>query len=136
MQKGELLGELRGKMLSTTIKDITPLGIRLEINDQAQFTGTKYNANHMETVTVFQKTDGSSEWETKGIGMTKEGDMVVVSGRGKGKNTTPTSSTLDGDVVFMTQSPRLSWLNTTKGWVEGSGNQVTGEFSAKVYAKK
>ncbi len=136
MQKGELLGEVRGKMLGTTIKEITPHGIRLEINDTGQVSGTKYNANHMETVTVFQRIDGSSDWESKGIQTTREGDMIVVSGRGKGKSTSPTTSTWDGDVVFMTQSPRLSWLNTTKGWVEGSGNLATGEFTGKVYAKK
>lgn len=123
-------------MLGTTIKEITPHGIRLEINDTGQVSGTKYNANHMETVTVFQRIDGSSDWESKGIQTTREGDMIVVSGRGKGKSTSPTTSTWDGDVVFMTQSPRLSWLNTTKGWVEGSGNLATGEFTGKVYAKK
>ena len=134
VRKGELIGELSGKMAGTTIKEITPLGVKMEINDTGELRG-KYNANHMETVTVFQKTDGTSEWETKGIEMTKEGDFIVVSGRGTGKSTGPTTGSWEGDVVFMTQSPKLSWLNTTKGWIEGSGNQQTGEFHGKVYVK-
>ncbi len=36
----------------------------------------------------------------------------------------------------MTQAPKLSWLNNTKGWIEGTANQVEGQFTAKVHAKK
>ena len=134
-QKGELIGEIHGKTVTTTIKELTPMGVRMEINDQGQVSG-KYNAAHMETVSIFQKRDGTSEWEQKGIQVTKEGDFIVVSGRGTGKNTGPTTASWEGEVVFMTQSPKLAWLNTTKGWVEGSGDNVKGEFQGKVYAMK
>jgi len=134
-QKGELLGEMHGKTVTTTIKEITPMGVKLEINDQAQFAG-KYNANSMETVSVFQKKDGTNEWETKGIQMTNEGDFIVVNGRGTGKNTGPTTASWEGEVVFMTQSSKLAWLNTTKGWIEGSGDNAKGEFNGKLYALK
>jgi len=134
-QKGELLGELHGKMAGTTIRELTPLGVRMEINDQGEFKG-KFNANTMETVTIFQKRDGTSEWEAKGIAMTREGDFIVVSGRGPGRNTGPTTSSWEGDVVYMTQSQKLAWLNTTKAWVEGTADQVKGEFHAKIYALK
>ncbi len=133
--KGELLLEISGKTVSTTIKELTPLGVRMEINDTAQATG-KYNAAHMETVTVFQKTDGTSDWETKGIETTRDGDFIVVAGRGTGRSTGPTTSTWTGEVHFMTQSPKLAWLNTTKGWVEGTGDMAAGTFHGKIYAKK
>ena len=134
-QKGELLIELRGKMSSRTIREITPMGVRMEINDEGMITG-KYNANHIETVTVFQKPDGTNEWETKGIEMTNEGDFIVVSGRGTGTSPTPTTGAWEGEVVFMTRSQKLAWLNTTDGWIEGTGNLQTGEFQGKVYARK
>ncbi len=135
MAKGELLLEIQGKIVTRTIKEITPHGVRVEMNDEGQTTG-KYNARHMETTTLFLKTDGTSEWETKGIETTKDDDMIVVSGRGTGRNTSPTAATWQGDIHFMTQSPKLAWLNNTKGWVEGSGDLAQGTFHGKVYAKK
>jgi hypothetical protein len=90
----------------------------------------------METVSVFQKPDGTNEWEVKAIETTPEGDFIAVIGRGRGKSTGPTTAQWEGEVQFMTQSPRLSWLNGKKGWVEGSGNQATGEFQNKVYEWK
>ncbi len=111
------------------------MGVTLQINDEGQATG-KYNASLIRTVTVFLKTDGTSEWETKGIQTTREGDVVVVSGRGTGRNTGPTTAQWQGDVHFMTMSPKLSWLNNTKGWVEGTGDMAAGTFHGKVYAKK
>src|SRR6267143_277656 len=36
MSKGELLFEIQGKTVSSTIKEITPHGIRLEMNDEGQ----------------------------------------------------------------------------------------------------
>ncbi len=133
--KGELIAEFRGKSTTTTIKEISPSGVKIEINDTGQVTG-RYNAAHMETVSVSIKTDGSQEWHTKAIQSTPEGDLIVITGGGKGKPTGPNTSAWDGEIHFMTQSPRLSWLNNTKGWVEGSGNNITGEFHGKAYALK
>ncbi len=133
--KGELLFELHGKTVTTPIKEISPNGVRLEMNDVGEVKG-KYNAARMETVNVLVKTDGTNEWETKAIENTKEGDMVVVWGNGKGRSTGPTTASWEGEVHAMTMSPRLSWLNNTTSWVEGSGDRAKGEYSAKVYAKK
>jgi hypothetical protein len=55
-KKGVLISELHGKFVSTTIRDILPNGIKLEINSQGQITG-KYAAAHMETTTITQKMD-------------------------------------------------------------------------------
>ncbi len=134
-EKGEILGEFHGKTVTTTIKETTPMGVRIETNDQGEGTG-KFNSTFMQTVSIFLKTDGTSEWEGKGIQTTKEGDFIVVNGRGKGRNTGPTTASWEGDVIFMTQSQKLSWLNSTKGWVEGAGDLATGEFHGKLYSRK
>ncbi len=133
--KGELLLELTGKTVTRTVKEITPHGVRLQMNDEGQAAG-RYNAGFINTTNVFLKTDGTNEWENKGIQTTKDGDFVIVSGRGTGRMAGPTTGTWQGEVAFMTQSPKLAWLNNTKGWLEGSGDMATGTFQGKVYAKK
>src|SRR6266571_6874617 len=83
VSKGELLFEISGKTVSRTIKEITPHGVRLQLNDEGQTTG-KLNANQMNTINVFLKPDGTNEWEGKPLINTREGDMVVVSSREQG----------------------------------------------------
>jgi hypothetical protein len=133
-KKGELIGELRGKTITTTVKAISPFGVTLSSNGTGQFTG-KYAASDIETMTVYLNRDGSVQYEVKAIQNTMEGDMVIVTSRGHGKSTGPTTA-LEGEVVYMTQSTKLAWLNTTKGWAEGSMNNATGEYHAKFYAQK
>jgi hypothetical protein len=133
--KGELLYEIKSKNSTTTIKDIGPNGIQLEFNDHGEIHG-KLQGGHMDTVSVNIKTDGSNEWSVKSLMNTKDGDMVVVWGGGKGMATGPKGANWTGELHFMTQSPKLSYLNNTTGWVEGQGNMATGESSAKVYTKK
>jgi hypothetical protein len=48
----------------------------------------------------------------------------------------PSTGAWEGEIHFMTQSPKLSWLNNSTGWVEGQGNMATGESHGKIYAKK
>lgn len=133
--KGELLYEVHSKNETTTIKDIGPNGIQMEMNDHGEIKG-KLQGGHQDTVSVNIKTDGTNEWSVKSIMNTKDGDMVVAWGGGKGKMASPQTGTWEGELHFMTQSPRLSYLNNTTGWVEGTGNMATRESSAKVYTKK
>ncbi len=132
--KGEVIAELRGKNDSFSIKDISSSGVKLENNDVGQITG-KYQGNFMETVSIHMKTDGTSEWESRGIQMVGK-DMVVVTGHGKGHRGADGNIMFEGEQKYMTQSPTLTWLNTTKAWIEGSANQADQTFTAKVYAKK
>jgi hypothetical protein len=134
-QLGDLIGEVRGKSNTTTIKEITPFGVRISSNGVGQFTG-RYTASHMDTVSVSLNRDGTSQWATKAIQTTTEGDFIVVTARGTGNPTSPTSVKFEGEVAFMTESPKLSWLNTTKGRMEGTSNQATGEYQAKFYSQK
>lgn len=133
--KGELLYEVKSKNVTTTIKDIGPNGIQLEMNDHGDISG-KLHGGHMDTVSVKLGLDGNSEWQVKSIMNTKDGDMVVVTGGGKGLSAGPQKATWTGELHFMTQAPKLAWLNNSTGWVEGQGNMATGESSAKIYAKK
>jgi hypothetical protein len=133
--KGEQILDITGKNAGITIKDISQEGIHLEQNTVDQATG-KFNAAGFTTVNVKQKTDGTSSWEQKGIMNTMEGDFVALWGKGTGKQSGPTTATWEGEVHFMTQSPKLAWLNNTKGWVEGSGDQAAGTFQGKIYENK
>src|SRR6266699_50296 len=81
------------------------------------------------------KTDGTSEWEGKRIQMAGK-DMVVATSHGKGRNNADGTIWFEGEQKYMTQSPSLSWLNNTKGWIEGTASQADQTFTAKVYAKK
>jgi len=132
---GELLGEVQGKRVSITIRHITPWGVRMEVNNQGQFAGSKYIASHMETVNVSQNYDGTAEWEAKAVETTPEGDIVALHGRGKGRVTGPTTISADGEIEFTTKSPKLDWLNKTKARVEITANNTTGEFDYKVYTR-
>ena len=134
-QKGEQLFEVHGKTITRTIMDISPAGIKIQSNDEGQVSG-RYDGAHMETTTIWLKTDGTSEWENKALELTKDGDLIAVMGKGTGKNTSPTKVEWTGEVSYMTQSPKLSWLNSTKGWVEGWADNVSGEFHGKIYAMK
>ena len=80
--------------------------------DALHLPSATYHSNDTSTTTVWNKTDGSSEWESKGIQMTHEGDFIACWGKGTGKPTGPTSQMWEGEMHFMTQSPKLAWMNT------------------------
>src|SRR5712664_2056646 len=61
---------------------------------------------------------------------------IEVWGGGNGRMSSPQTGTWEGELHFMTQAPKLAWLNNSTGWVEGQGNMSTGESSGKIYAKK
>jgi hypothetical protein len=135
MSKAELIVELKSKIKTTTIKDITPAGVRLEYNAEGEVKGS-FNAAHIETISLLAKADGTIEWESKIIEMTKDGDMVIAVAKGTGRQESSYLRRFEGDVTFQTSSKKLQWLNTTKGWIEGTNIVSTGETTAKVYAKK
>ncbi len=133
--KGELIVEVHGKTTTTTIKDISPAGARLEHNILGEVKG-KYHGTYMQTTSTLRKPDGSSEWDAKFITLTKEGDTIVGSGKGTAQAAGPAISTVTGEFHYMTTSKSLAWLNNTTGRVEGTYNRATGETSGKVYSKK
>jgi hypothetical protein len=131
---GEPILESNSKIAGTTIRDISQNGIKMEINSMGETKG-KYHSNDISTTTVWNKTDGTSEWESKGIQNTRDGDFIAVWGKGTGKSTGPTAQSWEGEMHFMTQSPKLAWMNTANFWIQGSGDMAKGESHAKIYQK-
>lgn len=133
--KGELLFELKAKTTTITVKDFTPAGIRTEYNLQGEVKG-RFDAMHIETATVLGKPDGTFEFEVKSINATNDGDTVLITSKGKGRQETPTTARFQTEDSIQTNSAKLAWLNSTKTQGEGTYHFPTGELVAKFYAKK
>ena len=132
--KGELLGEVKEKTTTITVKDFSPLGARVEYNQLGEVKGI-YNATHIETVNVLFKPDGSAEYEGRGIDTTSDGDTILLTAKGKGKGETPTKISFEGETTFQTSSKKLAWLNNVKAQHRGTANPVTGEASYSLHRR-
>lgn len=132
--KGEEVLQLQGKSTGLTIHEVSERGIKFAQNSDNQVSG-KFTAMGPSTVTVHQKPDGTSDWENKGFMSTMEGDFIAFWGNGSGKQMGPKAE-YSGELHFMSQSPKFSWLNEWKGWVEGVADQSKGEYTAKVFEWK
>jgi PPE-repeat protein len=133
IQKGMLLGELNAKFTANAIKEITPIGLRFEYNSTGPFAGV-FNAHMTHTNNVFLRDDGTMDWESKGFWHTPEGDHILSISHGTGKETGPNTSKAEGEIVFTTRSPKLSWLNNKKFRVEVTGSLLTAEEHVKIFA--
>jgi len=131
----EFLGELAEKTTSVTIREFTPEGVRISYNLQGQVKG-QYEAAHMETVDAMYKPDGTYEFEVRALDQLSDGDMIMIRGKGTGRQVSPTSIQAEGEVTYQTMSKALAWLNSAKGRFEGTYDTATGEFIAKVFAEK
>jgi hypothetical protein len=127
------MAQVQEKVLSRTIKEITPFGVRLELNLEGQVTGELYGGQHMETVSLFQKTDGTFENEARAVETTKEGDVLVISFKGTGKQTGLTTLWGEGEGVVMTQSKKLAQLNGSRIRTEVNADYATGSVEVKYY---
>ena len=133
--KEELIGELKEKTTTITIKDFTPAGVRAEYNQLGEITG-KINARHIETVTALFKPDGTVEYEGRGVSTTSDGETFLETSKGKGRTETPSKISFEGETSYQTASKKLAWLNGVKGRHEGTYNSDTGEASIKLYGKR
>ena len=117
-----MIGEIKEKTTSTVIKEFSADGAWIQYNSTGEFKGPRYHANHTETTEVKMKMDGTNEWELRAVEMTKEGDAIMITGKGTGRQDAekPMEGKFNGEVTFMTNSHRLSSMNNTKGWVEGT----------------
>jgi hypothetical protein len=118
--------EQHSKTVTTAVREITPDGIKLEFNYEGKTSG-RVKAQTNGTTTVWAKPDGSSTWEDKLLGMTSNGDMFVAWGKGTGRMTTPGTTTWEGEVQTMSQSPGLSWLNNLRFKATGTADMGKGE---------
>ena len=126
-----MLAEIKERANAVIIKEFNPDGYAvIEYNSSGEVKG-RYHANHLETVDVKMKMDGTNEWEMRAMEITKEGDVVMISGKGTGQQ-----NNFTGEFIYMTNSPRLSWLNNTKARVEGSTDMKSNEAILRVWPEK
>jgi hypothetical protein len=133
MEKGQLLEQTQEKVLSTTIKEITPFGVKLEINAEGPITGVLYVGKHTETGSLYLKNDGTVELEAKAIDTTKEGDILVISFKGEGRINGNGTGSAEGKSFITTQSTRLAQLNNSFIRVEATVDFGTGDAGLKYY---
>jgi len=126
----EQILEIKDKNAVTIIKEFSSDGSKIQFNSTGEVKG-KYSGMHTETTDILQKMDGTSEWESRAIDTTREGDVIMISGKGTGK-----MEKFEGEYTFMTGSKKLAWLNSTKAWVEGMADMKNGGATIKVYAQK
>lgn len=123
--------EIKEKTDVVIIKEFRPDGATIEYNSSGEVKGEKYHATHVETTDVKMNIDGTNEWESRAMEMTKEGDVVMVQGKGTGQG-----NTFSGEATYMTNSPRLSWLNNMKARIEGTTDISGNEATIKVWPEK
>ncbi len=133
--KGELKGEFQARPTTTTIKEVSPYDVKVDTNYVGEIKG-EVNGQYMQTVSFLLKPDGDSDWESKSITNTTEGDMVIVVGHGKTRVTNVNTASAEGELRYMTTSPRLSRLNNVTRRIEVEIDRATGEYRGKAYEKK
>jgi hypothetical protein len=126
----EQILEIKDKNAVTIIKEVLKDGLKIQFNSVGETSG-KYSAMHTETVDIVQNMDGTNEWESRAVDNTREGDMIIITGKGMGRG-----FTFQGEYTFMTQSKKLSWLNGMKAYAEGASDMTGMGATIKVYAMK
>ncbi len=134
--KGELIIETKGKVGTGRVTEITPTQYQFD-NDYQGLTTGAYSAMCNGTMKSFVRDDNTLDWESREIQYTKDGELVTITGHGTGKlGITEGAGKVEGEVVFATRSPKLSFLNNRKGRVEATvrGDETTGEIHMKIFA--
>ena len=133
MEKGQLLFEGKEKTSSVHIREFSPQGAKLDVTLAGRLSGN-ISGLIMSTHNALLKANGTVEADLRSLIFTN-GEPVFMWGKATAKAVDPTPILqIEVDVAFQTPSQKLSYLNTTKGWVEGLDNFGTGEFNFKVYA--
>src|SRR5450756_925784 len=99
MEKREMLAEIKEKTSAVIIKEFNADGALVQYNSMGEVKG-KYHGNHMETVDVKLKMDGTNEWEVKAMETTKEGDVVMITGRGTGRQENAVEGSFKDEVTY------------------------------------
>jgi hypothetical protein len=133
MENCDFLVDLKTKANTVTIEDFSRDGVKMQVNLSGKING-KYQANHVETSTDLMKMDGTMEWESRAVETTDDGDVIYVNGNGVGEQLEGTEMSIKGELLYLTESPRLSWLNNSKAYIEGVTDTRKGEAEFKIYA--
>jgi hypothetical protein len=131
----ELLFEGKENTSSVNIKEFSPKGAMLDITLAGKISG-KVKGIIMTTHNMLMKPDGTGEADLRSI-IFNNGEPIFIWGKAMGKLIDPTPiEKIEENLTFQTPSKKLAYLNTTKGWAEGTYNIATGEYSFKVYTVK
>jgi hypothetical protein len=132
MEKREPIAEIKEKVDALIIKDFNQDTASLQYNSSGEVKG-RYHAVHSETSEVNLKADGTMDWQVHALEATKEGDNIMITGNGTGMQEPGLTGTFKGEIVYMTNSSRLSWINNLRADVEGKIDQKNREISMKIY---
>lgn len=127
------LAVLQERIVTWTIREITPFGIKYEFNTEGKTVGELYSAQHIETANVYIKYDGGGELEARAIEITKEGEELVLSYKGTGKRTGATTIEYEAQAFIVTSSSRLAQLNNLRIRTKGFLDIATRDITIKYY---
>ena len=131
----ELLFEGKENTNAINLREFSPEGAKLDIMAAGKVSG-KVTGGIMETHNVLLKPDGTGSADVRSM-IFSNGEAIMVMGKANGKIVDPAPIyKIEENLTFMTASKNFAYLNTTKGWADGSFNLATGEYSFKVYAAK
>ncbi len=122
---GEQIWESRGKTAGVRILP----GGKWEVSFQESGRMLGIETNNMGTYEAIARPDGTLYGGGQGVGMTKEGDVIMWTGQGVGKPTgRGMGASWRGSIYFQTTSPRFARLNGTAGVyeyeIDENGNQT------------
>lgn len=133
MEKREPIAEIKEKIDATIVKEFNPNGAMLQYNSSGDVKG-RYHGIHMETSDVTFKMDGTMDWQVRAIEATKEGDNIMITGNGTGMmEADGHKGTLKGQILYMSNSSRISWINNLRADVDGEFDLKEKEISLKIY---
>ncbi len=133
MEKREPIVEIKEKVDSITIKEFNQNGAIMQYNSSGEVKG-RYHAIHMETSDVNLKMDGTMDWQVRAIESTKEGDTIMITGNGTGMMEAESyKGSIKGEIVYMSNSSRLSWINNLRADVDGEFDLKDKDLSMKIY---
>lgn len=132
-EKREPIAEIKEKIDAMVIKEFSPNGAMLQYNSSGEVKG-RYHGIHMETTDVTFKTDGTMDWQVRGMEATKDGDNIMITGNGTGVMEAGSyKGTIKGEIVYMSNSSRLSWINNLHADVAGEVDMKDKDISLKIY---
>jgi hypothetical protein len=133
MEKREPIAEIKEKIDAFIIKEFNQNGAELQYNSSGDVKG-RYHGIHMETSDVNFKMDGTMDWQVRAMEATKEGDTIMITGNGTGvMDADGHKGNFKGQIVYLSNSSRLSWINNLRADVEGEVDMKDKDISMKVY---
>jgi hypothetical protein len=116
---GELIGELRGKIIGTRIVELLETSPNIETTDQSTGKLLDIDAQDMSTAWSMWRSPDSFYAEGLGVTTSNSGEMATYTGSGVGKGGPGSSeSSFHGMLLFRSSTPKWARLNGVAVMVE------------------